>query len=372
MTAREVPPDPPRRRRGFLFDGHTDVPTRLEERPADLRLELPDGHVDLPRLRAGGVDGLVFALWVPPALAPDEGLDHARRLHRLASAALPPGELVEARSADQLEALQERGAIGVVWGLENGRPLCMDGALDEIASWGVELVTLCHNATHEWCDSATDTAAHGGLAAAGERIVRELNRRGMVVDVSHASDAAAAHALAVSRAPVVASHSSARALCPSPRNLPDDLVRAIAERGGLVMANAFPAFLDPLALRAHEARTALLGPVFAALREELPDPVARAAAEAELLATQPQPPVPRARLVEHVLHLVAVAGADHVGIGSDFDGIPECPEGFADCRAFPALRGDLLAAGLAEREVDAVCGENWLRVWRTIQAARVA
>jgi|CXWL01.1.fsa_nt_gi membrane dipeptidase len=353
----------------LLFDGHTDVPTRLFEKPADLSQRLADGHVDLARLREGGVDGLVWALYLPAFLEPQAGLDFARRLHELARAQLRPGDLEEVRSPAELRAAVARGAIGVVWGLENGRPLQIPGALDELCgSRGVRIVTLCHVGTHEWCDSSTDAPQHGGLSPAGEAIVRQLNDRGVIVDVSHVSDDAVRHVLATSRAPVVASHSSAHALCQVPRNLTDELVRAIADADGLVMANAFPAFLSPAAAAANVERMAALEPSFAALRAEIADPLARSVAEWALVAATPQPPVSRAVYVDHLVHLIAVAGEAHVGIGTDFDGIPEAPAGLGDCAAMSSLTADLLDRGLDRGAVELVLGGNFLRVWERVEA----
>jgi membrane dipeptidase len=353
----------------FLFDGHTDVPTRLLEAPCDLSRGCPDGHVDLPRLRRGGVSGLVFALFLPPQLSAEEGLAHAERLHTLASAQLVPGELEAVTSPAELDAAAARGAVGVVFGLENGRPLILPGALDRLYGLGVRLVTLTHVGTHEWCDAAGDDPAHDGLSPAGEDIVRELNRRGILIDVSHVSDRAVEHVLAVSTAPVVASHSSARALCDHPRNLTDELARAIVARGGIVMAMAFPAFLDPAAAAANRDRMTLLRERMLAIDEAYAlRPVERAAARRDLIAGHPQPPVPLSVYADHVLHLLAVCGEEGVGLGSDFDGIPEVPVGFEDASCYPALLRELRRRGLGEHALRLVAGDNFRRVWRQVAA----
>ncbi len=361
-----MPPAPPL----FIFDGHTDVPTRLWENPADLRQELADRHVDLPRLRRGGVSGLVFALYLPAHLSAAEGLAHAERLAGLTRDQLHPGGLELATSPDELDALVARGAVGVVLGLENGRPLSLPGALERLLALGVRLVTLTHVGTHEWCDAAGDDEVHGGLAPAGVAIVRALNRAGVVVDVSHVSDRAVEQVLATSTVPVVASHSSARALCDHPRNLTDALARAIAKRGGLVMVNAFPVFLDPAAERANRARMAHLREPMRSLEEAYADrPAELAAARAHLLAPYPQPPVPLATYVDHVMHLLSVVGEEGVGIGTDFDGIPETPVGFEDGSRYPALVAALRARGVGERALRLVMGESFRRVWRQVVAA---
>jgi membrane dipeptidase len=355
----------------FVFDGHTDVPTRLWEAPCDLSRECPDRHVDLPRLRRGGVSGLVFAFFLPAHLSPEEGLAHAEKLHGLTVAQLVAGALELAVTPDELDAVVGRGAVGVVFGLENGRPLSVPGALDRLLAMGVRLVTLTHVGTHEWCDAAGDDEVHGGLTRQGEEIVRGLNRAGVVVDVSHVSDRAVEHVLAVSSAPVVASHSSARALCDHPRNLTDELARAIVRRGGLVMVNAFPVFLDPAAERANRERMTRLREPMRAIEEAYADrPRELAAARAQLIAPYPQPKVPLATFVDHVLHLLSVVGEEGVGIGTDFDGIPETPVGLEDPSRFPDLVAMLRERGVAEPALRLVMGDNFRRVWRQVQPDR--
>ncbi|HEV8629834.1 MAG TPA: dipeptidase [Thermoanaerobaculia bacterium] len=353
----------------FLFDGHTDVPTRLWETPCDLRAACPDRQVDLPRLRAGGVSGLVFAFFLPSHLSAEEGLAHAETMHELTVAQLAPGALELATTPAALDAAVARGAVGVVFGLENGRPLILPGALEQLLAMGVRLVTLTHMGSHEWCDSSTDDEVHGGLSPAGEDIVRALNRAGVLVDVSHVSDRAVEHVLTVSSAPVIASHSSARALCDHPRNLRDDLARAISRRGGVVMVNAFPVFLDPVAESANRTRMAHLREPMLALEEAYAGrPGDLAAARVQLLAPYPQPPVPLSTFADHVMHLLGVAGEEGLGIGTDFDGIPETPVGLTSPADFPALMAELRARGLDERTLRLVMGDNFRRVWRAVAA----
>jgi len=346
----------------LVLDGHTDLPTRLWEAPAELGQRLNDRHIDLPRLREGGVDGLVLALFVPASMSPDAGWEHARTLHRLAVAALPPG-MTLVSSAEEVRQAAGRGLVAALFGLENGRPLLVEGAVEGAAAMGVRYVTLTHWKTHEWCDAATDRPAHGGLSAAGVLLVRELNRRGILADLSHVSDDAVRHVLDVATAPPLASHSSARALCDHPRNLSDELVREIARRGGLVMANSYPAFVAPAAARADERRREVAGPDLDALEEEyLRDPQATWRQCADLLAAHPLPRVPLAAFVDHVVHLVERAGEEHVGIGTDFDGIPDTLEGFEDVTRFPDLTAALLARGIDRAGVRLILGENFLRL----------
>jgi membrane dipeptidase len=353
----------------FIFDGHTDAPTRLLESPRDLREPCPDRHVDLPRLREGGVSGLVFALFLPANLTAEEGLARAERMYELVAAQLQPGGLELATSPDELDAVVARGGVGVVLGLENGRPLLLPGALERLLLMGVRLVTLTHFGSHEWCDASTDDEVHRGLSREGEEIVRRLNHAGVLVDVSHISDQAVEHVLSISNAPVVASHSSARALCDHPRNLTDDLARAIVARGGVVMVNAFPVFIDPRAEQANRERMAHLRAPMRALEEAYADrPAELHEARQQLLAPYPQPPVPLAVFVDHVMHLLGVVGEEGVGIGTDFDGIPEAPVGFEDVSRFPALVAMLRERGVDERALRLVLGDNFRRLWRQVAA----
>ncbi len=347
----------------LVLDGHTDLPTRLWEAPADLSQRLTDRHIDLPRLREGGVDALVAALYVPAGLDPAAGWEHVQTLERLTRAALPDGQMTLVRSVEELRRTAGRGAVAVLLGLENGRPLSVAGALDGIAAMGARYVTLTHFKTHEWCDASTDQAAHGGLSAEGVRLVREMNRRGILADVSHVSDDAVRHVLEVAPTPPLASHSSARALCDHPRNLPDELIREIARRDGLVMANTYPGFVAPAAALADAERMRELGPPLAEIEEAYQsDPQSCQRERNRLFADHPLPRVPLAAFVDHVIHLVDRAGEEHVGIGTDFDGIPETLDGFADVARFPDLTAELLARGVDRGGVRLILGENFLRL----------
>lgn len=348
----------------LVVDGHTDLPSRLLDRPADLSERLADGHLDLPRLRAGGVAALVAALYVPADLSPQAGWERALGLHGRMAGQWQPGVLEKVISADDVRRAAARGAVGALLALENGRPLQLPGTLARCAALGVRYVTLTHNATHEWCDAATDEPRHGGLSDVGVRIVREMRRRGILVDVSHVSDDAVSNALDAVRVPVIASHSSARALCDHPRNLSDSLAADVARAGGVVMANAVPFLLDPAAARVQRRCADELE----RRRGELPATGDEGHAEAlerlieKIGERHPMPAVPLARYVDHLMHLVEVAGEEHVGIGSDFDGMRETPVGFEDASRFPALAQALLDRGLAPPTVRLVLGENFLRV----------
>jgi membrane dipeptidase len=354
-------------RDAVVVDGHTDLPSRLYYRPADLGERLASGHVDLPRMKEGGVAAVVAALYVPSYLGPERGWRHALALHEALAGQLRPGRFEQAVTAEDVRRLAAAGTPAAILALENGRPLLVPGALGECARLGVRYVTLTHVGTHEWCDAAGDEVRHGGLSDPGVKIVRELRRHGILTDVSHVSDDAVLHALDALRGPVVASHSSARARCDHPRNLPDGLVREIARGGGVVMANSYPAFIGPEAAAANARRLERVRPVLEDLQERAaagdePDPVEVRARIGELLEDQALPPVPLAAYVDHVVHLVEVAGEEHVGIGTDFDGITDVLVGFEDVSRFPALVQALLDRGLAPAAVRLLLGENFLRL----------
>lgn len=355
-------------RDALVVDGHTDLPTRLFHRPADLGARLDDGHLDLPRLRAGGVTAFAAALYVPPFLDPDPGWEHLLALHRLTAAALRPGELEQVTTAADVRRAKAAGVVGALWAVENGRPLTTEARLRRCAALGVRYVTLTHFASHEWCDAATDEPRWGGLSDDGVQRVREMRALGILADVSHVSDDAVLHTLDALRSPVVASHSSCRALCDHPRNLPDSLVRDIARAGGVVMANSYPAFVDAEAARINGERNRAALPALEAIvaageaEGGGPDLHAVDAAWREAAAAHPLPPVPLDVLVDHLLRLVELAGEEHVGVGTDFDGITETLAGFADASEWPNLTAALLARGLPPPAVRLILGGSFLRV----------
>jgi membrane dipeptidase len=355
----------------LVLDGHTDVPTRLWESPVSLTERHSDRHVDLPRLREGGVDALVFAFYIPASLTPEKGWEHARELHRISVEhveAVPGMEI--AVSAEDVRRAWHRGVVAVLFGLENGRPLTLPGTLDACVKMGIRYVTLTHMGSHEWCDASTDEPRHGGLSSAGEGIVWEMVRRGIVPDVSHVSDAAVLHVLEVSRIPVVASHSSARALCDHPRNLPDNLVREIARKGGLVMANSYPAFVCAQASQADRKRGQEVREELLAMEEAyMADPRTWSQVHARMFAERPLPEVPLSLYVDHLIHLIGLAGEEHVGIGTDFDGIPDVLAGLEDVSRFPNLTAALLERGVDKAGVKLILGENFLRVLEKAEEA---
>jgi membrane dipeptidase len=276
-----------------------------------------------------------------------------------------PDDLELALGAEDVEAAFSRGRIASLLGAEGGHSIAGSlGVLRMLHRLGVRYLTLTHNVNVPWADSATDVPAAGGLSAFGEEVVREMNRLGMLVDLSHVADSTARDALRVAEAPVVCSHSGARAVCDHPRNVPDDLLRELAANGGVCMVTFVSDFVSPgcrawaLGLRAEMERRGL-DPRDAGVRAEV---------ASEYLADHPRPRATLAQVADHVEHVRRVAGVDHVGLGGDFDGVEDLPDGLEDVSCYPALIAELLARGWDPDECVALTGGNVLRVMREAEA----
>jgi membrane dipeptidase len=372
----EQPPVSERARRvhaaGMLWDGHNDLPWRLRSEgdmallKLDLARRLDRGQTDIPRLREGGVKAQFWSVYIPseherPARTVIEQID---LVHRLIERY--PADLELAHSADDVERIVRSGKIASLIGIEGG--VAIENNLAQLRAFhrlGARYMTLTHNTTLDWADAATDTPKHGGLTQFGERVVREMNRLGMLVDISHVSPATMADALRLSRAPVIASHSSAFALCPSPRNVPDDMLVLVKKNGGVVMVNFYSGFIVAETARKVKA-------VAEEYRSRYPDPAHRKEAMAKWYKTEGSR-LPRGTIADvanHIDHIVKVAGIDHVGIGSDFDGITRWPKGLEDVSSYPRLTDELLRRGYSEADVHRILGGNILRAFRA--AERVA
>jgi membrane dipeptidase len=362
-----------------LIDGHNDLLWALR----DARLEAPEApepdvssHVpafmtDLPRLRAGGVGGQFWSVYVPSDLPGHEAvtrtLEQIDAFHRLL--ARYPDALVAARSADDVARAATTGRIASMVGVEGGQSIgCSLGALRMLARLGAAYMTLTHNDDLPWADSATGEHPHGGLTRFGEEVVREMNRLGMLVDLSHVHENTFYDAIAASNTPVIASHSCARALCDHVRNLKDDQLRALAKNGGVVGVNFYSGFLSQAFFdRKRKADVAddeerdrvrrKHKDDAAAMDRELKE-ISRKYERSEFEMTRP----PLDLLIDHIDHIAKVAGIDHVGLGSDFDGVTALPEGVQDCSDLPNLTRRLLERGFSERDVRKILGENFLRV----------
>jgi membrane dipeptidase len=353
-----------------VIDGHNDIPWAIREAARydlsklDLRRPQPTLHTDIARLRAGGVGGQFWSVYVPASLqggqAVSATLEQVDFVHELLRRYPDTFEL--ARTAADVERIQKHGRIASLIGMEGGHSI--DGSLGTLrmfARLGVAYMTLTHSANTPWADAATDDPKHGGLTPFGEEVVREMNRLGMLVDLSHVSPDTMADALRVSEAPVIFSHSSARAICDVPRNVPDDILRQMPANGGIVMVTFVPGFIAPQA--AAHAREA--GTVLRQLRaRHAGDPKAAEAAMSAWFKANPGPPATLQQVADHIDHVRKVAGIDHVGLGSDFDGVETLPAGLEDVSRYPALTAELLRRGYSDGDVKKITGRNILRVMR--------
>lgn len=357
---------------GMLFDGHNDLPWRLrtdgdfELKRFDLSCRLDSGQTDIPRLREGGVKAQFWSVYIPsehpnPARTVVEQIDLVKRMVERY-----PDAFEMAYTADDVERIARSGKIASLIGIEGG--VAIEDSLAQLRAFyalGARYMTLTHNTTLNWADAATDSPRHDGLSPFGERVVREMNRLGMLVDISHVSSATMADVLRVSRAPVIASHSSAYALCPSPRNVPDDILKAVKKNGGVVMVNFYSGFIVPE--NGQKTRAMLRE-----MQAKYPNRAERAKA---IAAWRKSDDAKLARgtyrdVADHIDHIVKVAGVDHVGIGSDFDGISQSPIGLEDVSCYPRLTDELLRRGYSEADIHKILGGNVLRAFR--QAGQVA
>jgi membrane dipeptidase len=356
-----------------LIDGHNDIPDAIRERggldSVNLAVDQPRLHTDIRRLRAGGVGAQFWAAYVPVTTihegehAAVYALEQIDLVYRLCGKY--PTTFAMARTAADVERNFTAGKISCLIGIEGGHAIENSlGALDAFARLGVRYMTLTHWETLDWADAATDTAKHGGLTPFGEDVVREMNRVGMLVDLSHVSDGTMLDALRVSRAPVIFSHSSARVLDHHVRNVPDSILKLVAQNGGIVMANFAPDYVSET-LRIYsdsvQKKSALL-------RAGGADSLAVRDSVAAWRALAPKATL--AQVADHMDHLRRIAGVDHVGIGSDFDGISSVPVGLEDVSKFPDLIAELLRRGWTEDDVKKVAGLNALRVLR--EAERIS
>ncbi len=359
-----------------LIDGHNDLPwelrTNFHSSFDSLDIARPQSAVmtDIPRLRQGRVGAQFWSTYTPsnidrPARA---GMEQVDVVHRMVERY--PDVFEWASTADDIVRIHRAGKIASMAGLEGGHMIENSlGLLRAFYREGVRYMTLTHSLNTDWADAATDTLVHGGLTAFGEEVVREMNRLGMLVDLSHASDSTMWDVLHVTEAPVVFSHTSSRHFTPHPRNIPDDLARAVAENGGVIMVNFVLPFISQPAYEYYERRDS----VAERLRRSGIPPVAVRDSLRSWREVNPMPVPDVGVVADHMDHLRAVAGADHIGIGSDFDGISTPPSGLEDVATFPNLIAALIRRGWSDEEIRKVIGLNVLRLMRDAErtAARL-
>ena len=360
----------------LLVDGHNDLPWEIRgaDQPGDvaaydLRKRTP-GHTDLARLAAGKLGGQFWSIYIPGEIR-DSGyarvqLEQFDIAHRLI--AQYPEKLQFAWSADDLEKAHKAGRIGSMLGMEGGHALENSlGALRMYRRLGARYMTLTHNVTLDWADAAMDSARHGGLTDFGREVVREMNRLGMLVDLSHTSPGTMSDALDVTRAPVIFSHSSARGVTDHPRNVPDSILARLPKNGGVVMVTFVTSFVSKAAMdwerSAGEARGRM---------RQIADTAERRAARDAWMRANPRPTVTLRDVADHIEHIRRVAGVDHVGLGGDYDGTDWLPEGLEDVSAYPNLFAELIRRGWSDADLRKLAGGNIIRVMRQAEAVAEA
>ncbi|HJT28419.1 MAG TPA: dipeptidase [Pyrinomonadaceae bacterium] len=364
-------------RRAIVIDTHNDVTTPMTNDDFDLNGTPPAPYrTNIERMKKGGLTAEFFSLYVRPWYVEHGGstrrtLDMIDSVYRAVER--NPRDLMIATSVADIRRAKRTGKIAALMGIEGGHAI-EDSlpTLREFYRLGVRYMTLTWNNTNNWADANRPPKKHNGLSDFGKEVVREMNRLGMLVDISHVSDDTMNDVLDVSTAPVIASHSSARALSNVPRNIPDDVLKRIAKNGGVVQVNFYSEFVDAKTVAPQNAeRDKRLKSQQDAIDEKYKDDPERRAEESDKLeAANPLPPLPISKLIDHIDHIVKVAGIDHVGIGADFDGANDMPEGAQDVSMLPNITYELLKRGYSERDIRKVLGENLLRAMA--EAERVA
>jgi membrane dipeptidase len=362
-------------RDAILIDGHNDLPWQFREKKdlsfkaVDITRRQPNLrlHTDIPRLRAGGVGAQFWAAYVPADTGHDhsavrmtlEQIDVIRRM-----VAAHPDVFEMAYSADDIRRIHKEGKIASLIGVEGGHSIDNSlGVLRMFFALGVRYMTLTHSETLDWADSATDEPKHHGLTPFGEQVVLEMNRLGMLVDISHVSAETMRHVLRVTHAPIIASHSSAYALANHPRNVPDDVLKELAKNGGVVMVNFYPGFIVPESARAMRE----MFQVARTLRKKYPK---EEEFQLALEAWQKEHAIDVGSVhtvVDHIEHIIKTAGIDHVGLGSDYDGINSVPKQLEDVSCYPNITQELLNRGYNREQILKILGGNLLRVFKQVE-----
>jgi membrane dipeptidase len=359
----------------LLIDGHNDLPWELRQHGVppwtnlDIATRQKEVQTDIPRLRSGGLGAQFWSVWVPPQTAHDgTALKTTVEQINLVNAMLKnyPEVFEKALTAADIERIHAAGRIASLIGVEGGYSIENSlQKLDQLYQRGARYMTLTHSETIDWADSATDVPRHDGLTPFGEQVVREMNRLGMLVDLAHVSDATMLDALRVTKSPVIFSHSSARALADHPRNVPDAILRRTARNGGLVMVNFYSGYIVPEAARLELEEQRLKEQ----WQRDIADPAERRKTLAAWRSAHPMPRGTVRDVVDHIEHIAQVAGVDHVGIGSDFDGVGGIlPAQLEDVSCFPNITQELVTRGYDAAQIKKILGGNLLRVLRKNEA----
>jgi membrane dipeptidase len=358
----------------IVVDTHDDTTQRFLEGKFDLGPRDARGSIDIPRMRAGGLGAIFFSIWMPSKVT---GSVAAKRALVQIDAVREqickhPKDLALATTAKEIRDAHAQGKIAVLMGVEGGHIIASDlGVLRTYAALGVRYMTLTHSGNVDWADSSTDTAAHNGLTDFGKDVVREMNHLGLIVDVSHVSDKTFHDALEVSKAPLFASHSSCRAICDAPRNMTDEMIRALAAKGGVIQINFHVGFLSQEFRNAEKAKPEIAKEIEEEVQkrcgeQEACQLIERDKIVREYVAQGKLPRVDYTKIIEHIDHAVKVAGVDHVGLGSDFDGA-NMPYGMEDAAKLPQITEALLRNGYSEGDIKKILGENTLRVMAEVE-----
>ncbi len=359
----------------IVIDTHDDTTQRLLTPGFDIGVRHTDGSIDIPRMREGGLGAIFFSIWMSGTVTGPEAvkrsldqIDAVREMVRTHAK-----DLVLCTTAAEIRRAHADGKIAVLMGVEGGHMIDSDLAvLRSYAGLGVRYMTLTHSVNDEWADSSTDKPAHNGLTDFGKEVVREMNRQGMMVDISHVADKTFYDALAISQAPMIASHSSCRALCDHPRNMTDDMIKALASKGGMIHINYYMGFLSQEYRDAMKSNPELDKQMQAEIEKRCGqnedcqlregDNLVR-----EAVAAGKLPRVTWEAIIQHIDHAVKLVGADHAGLGSDFDGA-NMPYGMEDVSMIPKITDALLKKGYSEADIRKILGENTLRVMEQVEA----
>src|SRR5271154_1822429 len=353
----------------IVLDTHDDTTQRFFSKDFDIGKRNPDGHIDIPRMREGGMNAIFFSIWIDGRImgpaAVQKALDQIDAVRE--NVKKYSKDMLLARTADDVRRAHAQGKIAALMGIEGGHMIGNDIRMVRIfADLGARYMTLSHFYNTEWSDSSTDKPAHNGLTDFGKDVVREMNRQGAVVDISHVSDKTFYDALEVSKAPLLASHSSCRALCNHARNMTDDMIKALAAKGGVIQINYEKSFIDQAYKDAYDKETGGVVEHMSELTKNCNNDEAcisreMAKLQQKLTAEGKLPHVSWERIIDHIDHAVKLVGADHVGLGSDFDGA-DMPDGMEDCSKLPKITEALLRKGYSESDIRKILGENTLRV----------
>jgi membrane dipeptidase len=362
-------------RRAIIVDGHCDTPYRLIRHNLHLGEHDPEAQLDLKSLRESGITASFFAAYVPPFYAGRGAARFAYRVIDLIHDEVGRNSelLTFCNDSDGIRKAKADGKTAIMIGVEGGHAIEDSlSILRDFYSLGARYLTLTHVNTNNWCDSSGDAGRHNGLTDFGRDVVRTMNDLGMIVDISHVSDTAYYAVLETTRVPVMATHSSCRALCRHPRNMTDPMLRDLAKNGGVCMINFFSAFLNDRVAEVIINSQKRMRSDSAGGTEEMPDDATDWDLYVKWFNTLGSPQATLDDAADHVIHAAEVAGIDHVGIGSDFDGVPALPTDLQTASGLPLLTARLLERGMSEGDVEKVLGENFLRVFQQIEDGRRA